>query len=82
VGTELLLGVALGFMILGPQRMHAMLAHLGRAKAEFDKASRSLRSQLSADLDRVSARDGSSLGELASRKIAAEGEEHAHAEAG
>jgi Sec-independent protein translocase protein TatA len=51
VGTELLIGIALGFMILGPKRMHAMLGPLGKAKAELEKASRSLKRQLSADLE-------------------------------
>jgi Sec-independent protein translocase protein TatA len=51
VGTELLLGIALGFMILGPKRMHAMLGPLGKAKAELDKASRSLKRQLSTELE-------------------------------
>ncbi len=51
MGTELLLGIALGFMILGPKRMHAMLGPLGKAKAELDKASRSLKRQLSTQLE-------------------------------
>jgi Sec-independent protein translocase protein TatA len=51
MGTEILIGVVLGFVILGPRRMHAMLRDLGRAKAQFDKASRDLRSQLAAQLE-------------------------------
>ena len=51
MGTELLLGIALGFMILGPKRMHSMLGPLGKAKAELEKASRSLKRQLSTELE-------------------------------
>ncbi len=53
MGTELLLGIALGFMILGPKRMHAMLGPLGKAKAELEKASRSLKRQLSTEIERT-----------------------------
>ncbi len=37
MGTELLIGLALAFVVLGPNRMHAMLGHAGKAKAQFDK---------------------------------------------
>jgi Sec-independent protein translocase protein TatA len=50
MGTELLVGVVLGFVVLGPRRMHSMLGNLGRAKAHFDKATRELKSQLTAEL--------------------------------
>ena len=50
LGTGLPLFVALGFLVLGPKRMHAMLGQLAKAKAEFDKASRGLKSQLTAEL--------------------------------
>ena len=49
-GTGFPLFVALGFLVLGPKRMHAMLGQLARAKAEFDKASRGIKSQLVAEL--------------------------------
>lgn len=52
LGTELLLVVMFGFVVLGPKRMHSMLGYLGRAKAEFDKASREIKSQVSAELRR------------------------------
>jgi Sec-independent protein translocase protein TatA len=51
LGTGLPLFVALGFLLLGPKRMHAMLGQLARVKAEFDKASRGLKSQLTAELE-------------------------------
>jgi len=37
MGTELLIGLAFAFIVLGPERMHSMLGHLARAKAQFDK---------------------------------------------
>ena len=45
-GTELLFIVALGLVVLGPKRLHIVLAHVARAKAEFDKASRGVKFQL------------------------------------
>ena len=48
-GTELPFLLALGFVVLGPKRMQAMLGHVARAKAEFGKASRGLKSQLAAE---------------------------------
>ena len=50
-GTELLLAVALGFLILGPKRMHSLLVQLGRAKNEFQKMSAGIKKELSANLD-------------------------------
>ena len=38
-GTELLFIVALGLVVLGPKRLHIVLADVTRAKAESDKAS-------------------------------------------
>ena len=48
-GTELLFIVALGLVVLGPKRLHIVLGHLARAKAEFEKASHSIKSQLTAE---------------------------------
>jgi len=50
-GTELLLALLLGFLILGPKQMHAMLGRMARAKTEFDKATRAFKSQLAAGLE-------------------------------
>jgi len=49
LGTELLLVLLLGFLILGPKQMHALLGRVAHVKAEFDKASRSFRSHLTAE---------------------------------
>jgi Sec-independent protein translocase protein TatA len=50
-GTELLLVLLLGFLILGPKQMHALLGRVARAKAELDQATRSFKSQLTAQLE-------------------------------
>ena len=49
-GTELLFAVVLGFLILGPKRMHAVMGQVARAKTEFQKFSADFKTQLSADL--------------------------------
>ena len=38
LGTELLLVLLLGFLMLGPKQMHALLGRAAHVKAEFDKA--------------------------------------------
>jgi len=50
LGSGLPLFVVIGFLVLGPKRMQAMLGQLARAKAEFGKASRGIKSQLTAEL--------------------------------
>jgi Sec-independent protein translocase protein TatA len=50
-GTGLPLFVALGFLVLGPKRMHAILGNLARASAEFDRASHGIKSQLAKDFE-------------------------------
>ncbi len=49
LGTELLLVLLLGFLILGPRQMHALLGRVAHVKAEFDKATRSFKSHLTAE---------------------------------
>jgi Sec-independent protein translocase protein TatA len=39
----------LGFLILGPKQMHALLGRVAHVKAEFDKATRSFKSHLTAE---------------------------------
>ncbi|HWS95924.1 MAG TPA: twin-arginine translocase TatA/TatE family subunit [Candidatus Methylomirabilis sp.] len=46
-GGELIFFVALGYVVLGPQRMHAILQKMARAKREFDKVRGEFDSQLS-----------------------------------
>jgi Sec-independent protein translocase protein TatA len=49
-GAQLSLMAALGFVVLGPKRMHAILGRFAQTKAELDKASRNLKSRLDAEL--------------------------------
>jgi hypothetical protein len=41
----------LGVLVLGPKQLHTMLAHVARAKAKFEDASRGFKSQLTAELE-------------------------------
>jgi Sec-independent protein translocase protein TatA len=50
-GTEILFILVLGWLVLGPKQLHALLGHVARAKAQFKEASRGFRSQLAAELD-------------------------------
>ncbi len=50
-GMELLFVLMLGLLILGPKRLHAILGHLARTKAELENTARGLKSQLDAELD-------------------------------
>jgi Sec-independent protein translocase protein TatA len=51
LGTEILFMLVLGLLILGPRRLHTLIGHVARAKAQFEEASRGLKSQLEAELD-------------------------------
>ena len=51
LGTEILFILVLGLLILGPRRLHTLIGHAARAKAQFEEASRGLKSQLEAELD-------------------------------
>ena len=57
VGTEILFMLMLGLVVLGPKRLHAMLGHAARAKAELENAARGIKSQLATELD-CAPRDG------------------------
>jgi Sec-independent protein translocase protein TatA len=50
---EILFVLILGLLVLGPRRLHTMLGHVARAKAELENATRGLQSQLAAELDRA-----------------------------
>jgi Sec-independent protein translocase protein TatA len=49
-GAEMLFMMFLGLVLLGPKQLHSLLGHVARVKAEFDKASRGIKSQLAAEL--------------------------------
>jgi Sec-independent protein translocase protein TatA len=50
-GTEILFMTVLGGLLLGPRRLHTVLRHLARVKAQFEEATRSLKSQLEVELE-------------------------------
>ena len=50
-GTEILFMLMLGLLVLGPKRLHTMLAHVARAKTKFEEASRGIKSQLAAEFE-------------------------------
>ena len=50
-GAEVLFIVLLGLLVLGPKRLHIVLAEVARAKARFEEASRGFKSQLTAELE-------------------------------
>jgi len=49
-GMEILFVLMLGLLVLGPKQLHTMLAHVARAKAELENATRGLKTQLAAEL--------------------------------
>ena len=51
LGTEIMFVLMLGLLILGPKQMHALWRRVARAKAQFEEASRSFKSQLGAEFD-------------------------------
>jgi Sec-independent protein translocase protein TatA len=48
---EVLFVLMLGLLVLGPKRLHTMLAQVARAKAELENAARGLKFQLAAELE-------------------------------
>jgi Sec-independent protein translocase protein TatA len=50
-GSEILFVMLLGLVLLGPKRMHTMLGQVARAKAQFEKATLGLKSQLASELE-------------------------------
>ena len=60
-GAEILFVLMLGLLLLGPKQLHTLLGHVARAKAQFEQASRGLKSQLVAELD-ATPQDGKSDG--------------------
>jgi Sec-independent protein translocase protein TatA len=43
--------ITFGLIVLGPKRLHSMMGHVARAKTELESATRSLKSQLGAELN-------------------------------
>jgi Sec-independent protein translocase protein TatA len=57
-GTELILLLASGFVLLGPKRMQKTLGQIGHAKAQFDKATRGFISDVTSGRDENPQSDG------------------------
>jgi len=51
LGAGLPLLFALGFVVLGPKRMQAILGHIAKARAELAKSSRDIKSRLATELE-------------------------------
>ena len=51
LGFEVLFLIMLGLLVLGPKQLHTLLGHVARAKAQYEEARRSLKSQFAAELD-------------------------------
>ena len=51
LGTEILFVLMLGLLVVGPKQLHTLLGRVARAKAQFEEASRSFKSQLAAEFD-------------------------------
>ena len=51
LGTEIVFLLVLGLLVLGPKRLPTILGHVARAKAQFERATRSLKSQLEAEFE-------------------------------
>ena len=48
---EILFVLFIGLLVLGPKRLHTILGHVARTKADLENAARGLKSQLAAELD-------------------------------
>ena len=51
-GTDVLFILALGFLLVGPKRLPAILGHIARAKAQLESASQNLKLQLETELEK------------------------------
>ena len=52
-GTEVLFMITLGLVVSGPKRLHTVLQHVTQMRADFEKASRGVKSHLAVELDGV-----------------------------
>ena len=50
-GTQMLFLVALGLLVLGPKKTHALLRQVAKYKADFDRATRSIKAQITSELE-------------------------------
>ncbi len=50
-GTEVLLLVIIGFLVLGPKRMHEVVRQVASLKAKLQQSTREITSSLAAEMD-------------------------------
>jgi Sec-independent protein translocase protein TatA len=50
-GMEMMFLLMLGFLVLGPKQLRALLGHVARAKAQFEEATHGFKSQLASEPD-------------------------------
>ena len=50
-GTGIMLLVLIGFLVLGPKRMQEVLMQVAKAKADFQRSTREIQSQLAAEIE-------------------------------
>jgi Sec-independent protein translocase protein TatA len=50
-GTEIFFFMALGVIVLGPNRLQALIGHVARARARFEETTKALKSQLAEEVD-------------------------------
>jgi Sec-independent protein translocase protein TatA len=48
-GIEMIFLLLLGFLVLGPKQLRALLGNVAKAKAQFEEASRGIKSQLASE---------------------------------
>jgi Sec-independent protein translocase protein TatA len=58
-GTEVLFALVLGLLVLGPKRLHTLLVHAARAKAELQNTALGMKAQLSEELEAASGKTNS-----------------------
>jgi Sec-independent protein translocase protein TatA len=51
LGTEIMFVLMLGLLVLGPKQLHTLLGCVARAKAQFEEARRTFKSQLASEFD-------------------------------
>lgn len=71
LGSELIMTAGLGYVVLGPKRMHSLLGQLARMRSEVEKASREMRNQLVADSNSEGTAKANKDGEAITRGRAA-----------
>ena len=50
-GVEMICLLMLGFLVLGPKQLRALVGHVAKAKAQFEEASRGFKSELASEFD-------------------------------